>query len=380
MKQLARKIWPNGGVTRVLMVMAVLLIVGAVLSWLGWDWLRRETSMTASNGETARNVGFLIAGSLALVFGVWRAIVAERQAKASQGQTETAQKGLLNERYQRGAEMLGSETLAVRLGGIYALKRLADERPEDYHIQCMELLSAFVRNSDSNKLGYVSSYVPFPSYVASPNYFPPLRDDVQAAITAVGTRKETGRELELESNFTLDLHGSDLIGANLRGAELARSDLSGACLVHADLRNARLHLVDLTKTDLRYAELTGADCSNSVAIVATFQSCNSRWASFSHANLTVIAQRKGVRKMSASWRFHRRLPALIATTNHLGVELPMGGSDEGIGLCSVVRFTATLCGVGKWMGLQAGRRGLLALQAKCDNVDRLGAAWESYSA
>ena len=89
-------------------------------------------------GTTARNVGLMIGGAVALVFAVWRSWVAHKQA-------DTARQGLLNERYQKGAEMLGNNVLSVRLGGIYALERLAAEHPEQYHVQIMKLLCAFVR-------------------------------------------------------------------------------------------------------------------------------------------------------------------------------------------------------------------------------------------
>ena len=58
---------------------------------------------------------------------------------------DTAQEGLLNERYQKGAEMLGSPVLAVRMGGIYALQQLAQDHPDTYHLQVMNLFCAFVR-------------------------------------------------------------------------------------------------------------------------------------------------------------------------------------------------------------------------------------------
>ena len=66
------------------------------------------------------------------MLAIWRSTVAERQSA-------TAQQGLLNERYQKGAEMLGSDVLSVRLGGIYALERLAAEDPNQYHILVMKL-------------------------------------------------------------------------------------------------------------------------------------------------------------------------------------------------------------------------------------------------
>ena len=77
-----------------------------------------------------RNFALLIAAGIALWFAKQRIVVADRQS-------ETAQQGLLNERYQKGAEMLGSEVLPVRLGGIYALSRLAEDDPEKYHIKVM---------------------------------------------------------------------------------------------------------------------------------------------------------------------------------------------------------------------------------------------------
>ena len=116
---------------------------GGFWGWLGiaWGWLRETPNGYESASTTIRNLGLLVAAPFALWFAYWRARVADRQANAaqeqvktsqqqvetSQRQAETAEKGLLNERYQRGAEMLGSEVLSVRLGGIYALARLAQE-------------------------------------------------------------------------------------------------------------------------------------------------------------------------------------------------------------------------------------------------------------
>ena len=109
------------------------------LSTTFWDWLRDGPDGMESGSTTIRNLGLVIGGVVAIVLAVWRSSIAKRQA-------DTAEHGLLNERYQRGAEMLGSEVLAVRLGGIYALQRLAQEHPKQYHIQIMRLFCAFARN------------------------------------------------------------------------------------------------------------------------------------------------------------------------------------------------------------------------------------------
>ncbi len=73
---------------------AFLLVVGSGISVLFWDWLRE----TDSPGTTIRNSALVIAGAIALPLAVWRGVVAERQAAV-------AQRSLLQDRYQKGAEM-----------------------------------------------------------------------------------------------------------------------------------------------------------------------------------------------------------------------------------------------------------------------------------
>ena len=112
----------------------VVTVVAIALLAMFWEWL--------SNGEsgstTIRNLALILAGLVALPLAMWRSIVADRQAT-------TAQLSLLNERYQRAAEMLGNEVLSVRLAGVFALQRLATEHPDQYHVQVMGLFCAFVR-------------------------------------------------------------------------------------------------------------------------------------------------------------------------------------------------------------------------------------------
>ena len=99
--------------------------------------------------------------------------------------------------------MLGSDTMATRTGGVYALKRLSQDHAGEYHIQAMELLCAFVRS---------------PPLVDDPKE--PLREDVRAALDAIGKRSDEVVEVEREVDFRIDLRG-----APLRGAFLAQANL-----------------------------------------------------------------------------------------------------------------------------------------------------------
>ena len=113
----------------------VVMVAFGLASVAFWDSLNANESSSA----TIRNLALVVSVVVALPLAIWRSMVAARQA-------ETAYRGLLNERYQKGSEMLGSNVLSVRLGGIYALRSLAEEHPEEYHVQIMRLFCVFVRH------------------------------------------------------------------------------------------------------------------------------------------------------------------------------------------------------------------------------------------
>ena len=108
-----------------------------------WDWFTTygagSCSARESGSTTVRNLALAVVAVVALPLALWRSMVAARQASI-------AQQDLLDGRYQNGAEMLGSDLLSVRLGGIYALDNLAEEYPEQHHLRIMHLFCAFIRH------------------------------------------------------------------------------------------------------------------------------------------------------------------------------------------------------------------------------------------
>ena len=212
-------------------------VVGLISLCLGWDWLR--SGSYESRGATIRNAFLIIGGIDAALLAVWRSRVAERQVAI-------AQEGLLNERYQKGAEMIGSSVLAVRLGGVYALQGLAERYPQQYHIQIMRLLCAFVRHptKDTN----------FPEQPEDSERFV-LREDVQEAMRVIGARVDKHLRLAAEEAYYIDLHGADLRGGELRGLNLSSpsADMIKSIPTHQAFSNPTL------RTDLSGAKLNGAD-------------------------------------------------------------------------------------------------------------------------
>jgi Pentapeptide repeats (8 copies) len=194
-------------------------------------------------------------------------------AAATWQQVRVSREGQVTERFTRAVDQLGSEHLDIRLGGLYALERIARDSPGDRR-SVAEILTAFIRHrapwpppsqfSDElplNRLPYLRSRAP----------------DVQAALTVLGRGpfpKPTNlsRELadlnELEGD-RLDLSNVDLRKADLRRADLTGANLGGAHMKGADLHSARLegawlweaHLESawLIDAHLEWAWLVGAD-------------------------------------------------------------------------------------------------------------------------
>ena len=271
----------------------VLLVAGLVASVVFWEWLHPKTLTTASNSETLRNVGLLIGGVLAFLFALWRGWVAERQAVAAQHQADTAQQSLLNERYERGAEMLGRDNLSVRLGGIYALKRLAEQHPEQYHIQVIELFCAFARNPAGRDFEEQETQL---AKAGLEKVAPLLREDVQVIIATIGDRSKVGIELEKNTGkFQLDLRKADLSRAHLPSANLAHANLGGADLRGAYfcdanlsevyLQGAKLIRANLINANLSGAQIGSADLSGVLAQGTDFSRANCVGANLSHADL-----------------------------------------------------------------------------------------------
>ena len=233
--------------------------------------------------------------ALGFPFVLWRGIELRNQSKAASKQSDIAQRNLLNERYQKGVEMLGNPTLSVRLGGIYALESLAKNDPHAYYIQIMSVLSALVRNWHLEK-GQEGQ--PDDGTHHSDRREPP--EDARAILEVIGRRSKVQCEIESQSDYMIDLIGGRLhywvpiinptallnfsnvnfaltdltkisltsavkfsnsffVKANLAGAAFVKADFSNAYLNRADLSGTLLPSANLSKANLQGAKLFGTN-------------------------------------------------------------------------------------------------------------------------
>lgn len=236
----------------------------------------------ADNREDLNSL-FLTTGALiGIPFFIWREVSMHRSAKAATQQASTAferhieQTKADNERritdsFTKAVEMLGRSELEVRLGAIYALKRIAESSQSDRQA-ILDIISAFVRNSAKLSTGSgiaVLNEAPDAERIMSPSI------DVAAALTILTKNKLHDQN----SEFQIDLSESSINKANLVGGDLTKFDFTGASLIsanmsHSSLRGAKLVKSNLTNADLRNADLSGADLSDAILKGADLRNAN----------------------------------------------------------------------------------------------------------
>ena len=165
-----------------------------------------------------------------------------------------------SDRFDKAIEHLGSGSRDVRLGGIYALEKLARDTPSE-HSQVYDVLTSYVRGhavvgkdmcADSGPPGVVPSSPaptsPAPSPLAAPpspapsslgSIGPRPDEDIQTVIYLVGRRDRKYDAV----NESVDFLHTCLRGASFLAETVA--DYSDASMNSADLRSANFGLAKL---------------------------------------------------------------------------------------------------------------------------------------
>jgi uncharacterized protein YjbI with pentapeptide repeats len=234
-------------------------------------------------------------------------------------QLGVTREGQITDRYTKAVDQLGSEHLDVRVGGIYALERIAYDSPPD-RATIEEVLTAYLRD-----------HAPWPPpLVPPPPALPPLQAvthglvilaqrqraalqrrrakgtagqtqpgrtdeqaagppqpaaDVQAAVVVLGRRQlppDGLRELDLTR---VDLRRARLDYANFHGARLDYANLQGAWLADANLQDAWLVGANLEHAALSHANFQDAQLDNANLQHAHLDNTNLQRAVLSDANL-----------------------------------------------------------------------------------------------
>ncbi|MFE5210371.1 pentapeptide repeat-containing protein [Streptomyces sp. NPDC056600] len=263
------------------------LVIFVVLLWqLPW-WLDRNHLASATPGSAAVITGMrtaLVAIAAGVVAGVGlyytdrnlkhSRSVLEHTQKVSNEQAELTRASLsvsentarqqaeltaeqqVNDRYVKAIDLLSSDRLTSRLGGLYALERIMRDSAKD-HDTVVKVLSAFVREFA------VEPDDPSENKIRG-RYHPPA--DIQAALTIIGHRPRRKESFEIDFRHSYlrecelkdcDFTGADFSDANLEGTHLTNVNFSQATFRDAKFSNSNWDDVKLT-----HAYMSGASFRN----------------------------------------------------------------------------------------------------------------------
>ena len=209
--------------------------------------------------NSARGTLVQIVGGVALLLtfaATWMQIADARKATNRTLRLNAAQQE--TDRFTRAVSQLGSAQFALRLGGIYALERLARDSPDERGA-VISLLTAYLGEKHPAHSHPAPPILPAWRYandasLACSHVIRRPAADTQAALIAIlrTAARSPGRTSQLDLS-ALDLSAVDIEGRSLRGA-----NLKGSSLVFAQATKANFDDADLEQADMRDACLAEA--------------------------------------------------------------------------------------------------------------------------
>lgn len=199
-------------------------------------------------------------------------------------------------RYTEAIAQLGDDSIAIRLGGVYALERIARDSSRDRGT-ILDVLAAYLRHhspaptEDEPKRALTVDLAAAALVLGRITRMSPPVGRVELSRTNLRGANLRGANLALAHLVGADLSRANLNGATLTGAHMEKADLSVADLTDAILRSTRLLHANITgaklvRTNLRAANLRRADLAHAYAVRALFLRANLTDANLSDVNLS----------------------------------------------------------------------------------------------
>jgi hypothetical protein len=100
-----------------------------------------------ATSEVARNYALVLAAVFGVAVAIWRAIAADRQARAQAMQVEQARREHVAKLLADATERLDHEKLHMRLGAILSMRSVVEAYP-DLSGEAVDLLTAYLADLD----------------------------------------------------------------------------------------------------------------------------------------------------------------------------------------------------------------------------------------
>lgn len=241
---------------RTIGVSAAIVAAGLCLYWLPSVMVQWTIKTPAQSGLDQEALTTAITANRQAVLFAIGGVIAVFTLILSLSKHSLDRDANMTNRYTEAIGQLGSDSMSIKLGGIYALERIAQDSLRDRQT-ILDVLCAYLRD-------------------ACPAQRPGADDkknaDALAAITVI--RRIT---ILSKPSSPVDLRGTDLgeeadfRGANLEGALLQGSNLMGGTLEGANLTDAYLEGADLSYCNLRKANFTRADLNSATISLSSIE-------------------------------------------------------------------------------------------------------------
>ncbi len=239
-----------------------------------WVVLKFFGALVTGDSVDIRNIGLIYLAVLGAPFVMWRAIIAQGNLDRSRdrdyadlftrsveqlGATREVElwktEGIIPNTNDKKRKVIRHEpNIEVRLGAIYALKRVSEDSERD-HLAVVETLCAYVREN-----------FPASHYRERPEGTGPevARTDLLAIITILGNRTKERRDYERERKFRMNLRrcdfsGTDFSGGDFSAALFTDSHFNKARFWESKLNGTRFDRCQFRNTRILSSELKGTD-------------------------------------------------------------------------------------------------------------------------
>jgi len=263
------------------------------------DFEREEKRLKIID-ETRKTIATIIGGLFVIVGAVF-----------TYSNYELSSEGQVTNRFSTAVVLLKDDDSSVRLGGLYALERIAKDSPKD-HATIMDILAVYIRERSRpqrEKIALNKSAVGNQNLNADVVAEKDTKNSVNASNNNVNSSQnnttvsnQSAKEFE-DSTAPLDilaaaeiirrrdtkndrkgsffdLSNANLTGANLYETNLDEVNLSDAGLFRAVLSSSSLERANFTSADLRHARFYQSKLNG-----ATFMEANLSFARFGDAEL-----------------------------------------------------------------------------------------------
>jgi uncharacterized protein YjbI with pentapeptide repeats len=228
--------------------------------------------------------------------------------------------GQLTDRFSKAIEQIGDSDINVRIGGLYALEKVARDSRSNMET-VTEILVRFIQNRAGDQ---------------GSNYRrPKLAADIGVALKIVGRRPGANRESDRLDLSHLALDGADLTFAKLKEANLCYLKATASNFGKADLRGTLLLTARAERSFFTEADARECDFFNSDLRYSFFVNVNLERANFGSTDLrhVVFSNSKG----KLSLRQANLTNARLDGTEFKGADLraTIGLTQEQINVASI---------------------------------------------